>query len=187
MKTVLLSALIVLHSAAAASAYTEAGIKYTSGAGGYGGVSSFAEWGDDVYYFRPSVNTYKSDASDRYTSYSFGSGLDGESWSAGAELSITPETGGYRNSSIYADLSYNLLPLPEVDAMFQDAGIGVFTALTGHEDSFSLSTSVAPGGTKIGCSVGGWGVTGQVPQSAGQVYKQGCFWHDLQMVSFTTI
>lgn len=140
--------LLLLACPAAASAYTDAGGRYTFGPAGYGGVNVFAEWGDDDYYLRPSLNTYKSDLSDRYSTYSLGAGLDRESWSAGAELSLTPETGGYKNAGLYADLKYNLVTSPEEEAALQDASVGIFAGLTAHEDTYAASTVTVPSGRR---------------------------------------
>ncbi|MDD2805167.1 MAG: hypothetical protein PHV33_06400 [Elusimicrobiales bacterium] len=152
MKTRLLSAFIFLFCAAGARAYTDAGLRYTSGPDGYGGLNAFAEWGGDDYYLRPALNTYKSDLSDRRSSYSFGAGLDRESWSVGAEVSATPETGGYKNTGLYADFTYNLLSSGEEGAALQYAGLGVFAGLTAHEDLYSLSTTTVAGGRRGGSS-----------------------------------
>jgi len=138
--------LVFLFSACGAQAYTDVGGKYTAGPDAYAGLNFFAEWGDDNYYLRPSLNTYASDLADRYSTYSFGGGLEGERWSAGAELSMTPETGGYQNTAIYADLTYNLLGLPEEDAALEAASLGVFAGLTAHEDSYASSTTTLPSG-----------------------------------------
>jgi len=152
MKRLILSALFFLFAAVNAAAYTDTGAKYTAGPDGYGGVSAFAEWGDDAYYLRPSVNTYKSDLADRFSTYSFGAGLDREAWSAGAELSLTPETGGYKNTALYADFSYNLLRSPSEDAALQAVSLGVFAGTTRHEDTYAASTatvSVGRRGTSV--------------------------------------
>lgn len=146
MKGRLITAAFFLFSAAQALAYTDAGGRYTAGPGGYAGVNAFAEWGNDDYYLRPSLNTYKSDLADRNSTYSLGGGLERGRWSAGAELSVTPETGGYKNTGIYADLNYALLAEPEEDAALEDAGVGVFAGLTAHEDAYSLSTTTVSGG-----------------------------------------
>ncbi len=146
MKGRLLTAVVFLFSVAPALAYTDTGGKYTAGPDGYAGINVFAEWGDDDYYLRPSLNTYSSDLSDRNSTYSLGGGLDRGRWSAGADLSFTPETGGYKNAGVYADLNYALLAEPEPDAVLEDAGIGVFAGLTAHEDSYSLSTTTVSGG-----------------------------------------
>jgi hypothetical protein len=146
MKT--LSLLLFFLSSVPVFAYTDAGGRYTSGPDGYAGVNAFAEWGDDNYYFRPSVNTYKSDLSDRFSSYSLGAGLDRESWNAGAEVSMTPETGGYKNAAVYADFNYNLLRAPAEDALLQDASLGVFAGLTMHEDTYAASTATVSTGRR---------------------------------------
>ncbi len=140
MKYAVFSVLFLIF-AGSAGAYTDAGGRYTSGPDGYTGVNAFAEWGEDDYYFRPSLNTYKSDLSDRVSAYSLGAGLDREAWSAGAELSVTPETNGYRNTGLYADFTYNLLRSPAEDAALQDATLGVFAGLTMHEDLYAASTA----------------------------------------------
>ena len=146
MKRRLVTALFFLFSVSPALAYTDAGGKYTAGPGGYAGVNVFAEWGDDDYYLRPSLNTYSSDLSDRNSTYSLGGGLERGRWSAGVELSLTPETGGYKNTALYGDLNYALLAEPEEGAALQDAGLGVFAGLTAHEDSYALSTTTVSGG-----------------------------------------
>ena len=131
-----------------AAAYTDAGGRYTLGPAGYGGVNAFAEWGAGDYYLRPSINTYKSDLAERKTTYSLGGGLDLERWSAGGEVFATPETGGYKNTGISADLSYNLLAAPAEDAALQDASLGVFAGLTAHEDSYAASTTTVSSGRR---------------------------------------
>jgi len=141
MKKQLCTAFLLLFAAAGAQAYTDTGGRYTSGPNGYAGLNIFAEWGNDSCYLRPSLNTYSSDLADRYSAYSLSGGLEGERWSAGAEASMTPETGGYKNSSIYADLSYKLLPEPAEDAALEDITLGAFAGLTAHEDTYSLSTA----------------------------------------------
>ena len=150
MKRLILSALFFLCAAVPALAYTDAGAKYTAGPAGYGGVSAFAEWGDDAYYLRPSFNTYKSDLADRFSTYSFGAGLDREAWSAGGELSMVPETGGYTNTSLFADFTYNLVREPEEDASLRHLSLGVFGGRTAHEDAYALSTATVSGGGRRG-------------------------------------
>jgi hypothetical protein len=147
-----LSALFFLCSAPLARAYTDIGLKYSAGPDAYAGFSAFAEWGDDDYYLRPSVNSYASDLHERKSAYFFGGGLDREAWSAGAELSITPETDGYSNTSLYGDFTWNLLRAPEEGAALQDATLGVFAAYTAHEDAYSLSTSTVLGGGRKAAS-----------------------------------
>lgn len=151
MKSMLFSAVFLLLSASA-GAYTDVGGRYTAGPDGYAGVNAFAEWGEDDYYFRPGLNTYKSDLSDRMSTYSLGAGLDLERWSLGGEVSLTPETGGYKNSGLYADFTYGLLSTPAEDAALQDASLGVFAGLTMHEDIYAASTvtvSVGRRGTSV--------------------------------------
>jgi hypothetical protein len=140
MQRRLLFALFFLFLGKTADAYTDAGGKYTAGPDGYAGVNAFAEWGEEDYYFRPGLNTYQSDLSDRISTYSLGAGLDRERWSLGGEVSLTPETGGYKNSGLYADFTYGLLPAPAGDAALQDASLGVFAGLTMHEDIYAAST-----------------------------------------------
>jgi hypothetical protein len=152
MKRLLLSALFFFCSAPLARAYTDAGLKYTAGPDAYAGFSAFAEWGDDDYYLRPSVNSYASDLQDRRSTGFFGGGLDREAWSAGAELSLTPETAGYTNTSLYGDFTWNLLRAPAEDAALQDATLGVFAAYTAHEDAYSLSTTTVLGGRRASSS-----------------------------------
>lgn len=152
MKKPILAALFFLCAAISAPAYTDIGAKYTAGPDGYGGISAFAEWGNDEYYLRPSLNTYKSDPADRFSTYFFGAGLDRERWSGGVELSVTPETGGYKNQGVYADFSCNLLPAPSEDATMQDASLGAFAGLTMHEDLYAASTATVAVGRR-GASV----------------------------------
>lgn len=140
MKRLILAVSFFLCAAVSAPAYTDIGAKYTAGPDGYGGVSAFAEWGNDEYYLRPSLNTYASDLADRFSTYSFGAGLDRDRWSLGGEISLTPETGGYQNQGLYADFTYNLLQAQDEDALLQDASLGVFAGLTMHEDSYAAST-----------------------------------------------
>ena len=146
MKNKLCAALVLLFIAAAAQAYTDAGGRYTVGPDGYGGVNIFAEAGSDDYYLRPSLNTYKSGSGDRNSTYSLGAGLDRPLWRGSAEVSVTPETGGYKNSSLYADLSFSLLGEPEEGAALEDITLGGFAGLTAHEDSYSLSTATVSSG-----------------------------------------
>lgn len=147
MRRGLTAAFLFFWGASCALAYTDAGGRYTAGPDGYAGVNAFAEWGDDDYYLRPSVNTYKSDLADRYTSYTLGAGLDRGRWSAGGELSLTPETGGYKNSSLYGDLSYSLLGDGGAGAL-EDAVLGVFAGYTAHEDLYAASTTTVSGGRR---------------------------------------
>jgi len=135
-----------LFLAGGAQAYTDTGGRYTAGPNGYAGLNFFSEWGDDAYYLRPSVNTYSSDLIDRYSTYSLGGGLERGNWSAGAELSITPETGGYNNTAVYGDLSYKLLGEPDGDASLEDMTFGLFAGLTAHEDIYAASTSTVLSG-----------------------------------------
>ncbi|HBB67747.1 MAG: hypothetical protein A2X28_06165 [Elusimicrobia bacterium GWA2_56_46] len=130
-----------------AGAYFDAGSRYTAGPGGYGGVNIFGELGNDDYYLRPALNTYKSDGTDRYSTYSLGAGLDRPLWRGSAEVSVMPETGGYKNSSIYADLAFNLLGKPADGAVLEDLSLGCFAGVTSHEDSFSLSTTTVSSGS----------------------------------------
>lgn len=129
----------------AALAYTDAGVKYTSGQDNYAGMSAFAEWGNEDYYLRPSLNTYKSDLADRYSAYSFSAGMDRDIWSFGAGVSVTPETGGYSNTSLYGDINFNLISTPPEDSLVQDAALGVFAVVTAHEDAYALSTATVSG------------------------------------------
>lgn len=145
MKERLTAALSLLLLAANAAAYTDAGGRYTFGAGGYSGVSLFAEGGNDEYYLRGGLNTYISDGADRYSTYSAGAGVDRERWSASAEVSMTPETGGYKNTGLYADLGWNLVTDPEDGNALEDAVLGLFGAVTSHEDMYSLSTTTVSG------------------------------------------
>ena len=151
MKTPLCAALLFLFSAASALAYTDTGGRYTSGPAGYSGANLFAEWGNDNYYLRPSFNTYTSGLAGRRSTYSLGGGLDGERWSAGAEVSMTPQTGGYKNSGVYSDLLYNLPGDRGRNASFEYMNIGAFAGLTAHEDNYALSTSTTMmGGRRMG-------------------------------------
>ncbi|OGR77050.1 MAG: hypothetical protein A2X32_07140 [Elusimicrobia bacterium GWC2_64_44] len=154
MRQRILSAFIFLFTAGAAAAesYTDAGGRYTAGPDGYAGMSAFAEWGDDSYYLRPALNTYKSDLSDRKSIYSFGAGLERERWSAGAELSLTPETAGYKNTGLYGDFTYRLLGEPADDAALEDLALGVFCGLTAHEDAYATSTTTVYSGRRGGSS-----------------------------------
>jgi len=142
----LLAAVFFLFSASVTQAYVDTGGRFTTGPDGYGGLNFFTEWGDDAYFLRPSLNTYKSDAADRYSAYSLSGGLDRPFWRCSAEVSITPETGGYKNSALFADLSFNLLGEPEEGAAFEDMSLGGFAGLTSHEDSYSLSTATVSSG-----------------------------------------
>lgn len=146
MKRRFFYAFIFLFSAGQAGAYTEVGGRLTLGPDGYSGLNAFAEWGEDAYYLRPGLNTYKSDLADRVSVYSLGAGLDRGPWSLGGEVSVTPETGGYKNTGVYADAVYGLLKGPEEGAALQDAALGVFAGLTLHEDLYAASsTTVAAG------------------------------------------
>jgi hypothetical protein len=151
MKSMIFSAVFLFFSASA-GAYTDVGGRYTAGPDGYAGINAFAEWGEEDYYFRPSLNTYKSDLADRFSTYSLGAGLERDRWSGGAELSVTPETGGYKNLGVYADFTYNLLAAPAEDAILQDATLGAFAGLTMHEDLYAASTvtvSIGRRGTSV--------------------------------------
>lgn len=148
MERRILFALFFLFSGEVAGAYTDTGGKYTAGPDGYAGINIFGEWGEDDYYVRPGLNTYKSDLSDRMSTYSLGAGLDRERWSLGGEVSLTPETGGYKNSGLYADFTYSLLSAPAEDAALQDASLGVFAGLTMHEDMFAASTATVSVGRR---------------------------------------
>ncbi len=139
MMPVIFPAILLIFSVPA-SAYTDLGGRYTSGSDGYSGVNAFAEWGDDNYYFRPGFNTYKSDLSDRLSTYSLGAGLERENWSAGAELFRTPETDYYENAGLYADFIYYFLHAPAEDAALEDMSLGVFSGLTMHDDTYAAST-----------------------------------------------
>lgn len=147
MKNAIFS-IILLVFTASAGAYTDVGGRYTMGPDGYAGVNAFAEWGEEDYYFRPSLNTYKSDLADRFSTYSLGAGLERERWSGGAELSVTPETGGYKNLGVYADFNYNPLAAPAEDALLQDASLGIFAGLTMHEDLYAASTATVAAGRR---------------------------------------
>ena len=129
-----------------ARAYFDAGSRFTSGPGGYAGFNFFGEGGGEDSYLRASLNTYKSDGADRYSTYSLGAGLDRAYWRAGAEVSATPETGGYKNNALYADLAVNLLGEPEEDAALEDLSLGCFAGFTSHEDAYSLSTATVSSG-----------------------------------------
>lgn len=146
MKKQLIWIFFLLGSIVPAGAYFDAGSRFTSGPGGYAGFNVFGEGGSDDYYLRTSLNTYKSDAADRYSTYSFGAGLDRTYWRAGAEVSVTPETGGYKNNALYADLAFNLLGEPAEDAALEDLSLGCFAGLTSHEDAYSLSTATVSTG-----------------------------------------
>jgi len=147
MKILLSAALLFMLSVAKTHAYTDSGGRLTFGSGGYSGMNIFAETGNDDYYLRPSFNTYSSDGADRNSTYSLGAGLDRPSWRCSAEVSVTPEIGGYKNSALFADLSFNLLGQPENGAALEDLSLGGFTGLTSHEDSFSLSTTTTSSGS----------------------------------------
>jgi len=140
MKRQLTAAVFFAVFAGQAGAYFDAGARFTYGPDSYSGVNVFGEGGNDDYYLRPSLNTYKSEGTDRYSTYSLGAGLDRPLWRGSAEISLTPETGGYKNSAVYADLAFNLIGEPGEDADLEDISLGVFAGLTSHEDSYSLST-----------------------------------------------
>lgn len=144
---------VLLLFAGNAGAYVDAGARFTFGPGGYAGMNGFGEAGNDDYYLRPGLNTYESDTSDRRTTYSIGAGLDRPRWRAGAELSAMPETGGYENSGLYADLGLNLIGEPGEDAALENASVGVFAGLISHEDAYSLSTTTALGKNGMGTAV----------------------------------
>lgn len=152
MKIPLLCILIAIAPAADA-AYTDAGGMYTAGPGGYSGFSAFGEGGDDDYYVRAGLNSYSSDLSDRISTYFLGAGLDRERWSGFAELSLTPENGGYKNSGAYADLIWNLISLPEDDSLLQDAAVGAFASAVFHEDIYAASTATVSTGRRGTASV----------------------------------
>jgi len=129
-----------------AGAYFDAGSRYSAGPGGYSGFNIFGEAGNDNYYLRPSLNTYISDGADRYSTYSLGAGLDRPFWRGNAEVSVMPETGGYKKSSLYADLTFNPLGKRADDATLEDLSLGCFAGLTSHEDAYSLSTTTVSTG-----------------------------------------
>lgn len=153
MKRRLSAALFFIFIAANARAYTDYGGRFTSGPEAYTGLSVFAEWGDDYYYLRPSFNTYKSDTADRYSTYFFGAGFYRDAWEAGAEVSLTPETGGYKNSAVYVNSSYNVFSDFGDEAVLEDITLGAFAGLTAHEDAYALSTASVSGGGGHGGSV----------------------------------
>lgn len=148
MKRRSLYAFIFLFSAGQAGAYTDAGGRLTFGPDGYSGVNAFAEWGGADYYFRPGLNTYKSDLAERVSAYSFGAGLDRGRWNFGGEVSVTPETGGYENTGVYADASYGLIETPAEDAALQYAALGAFAGLTLHEDLYAVSSAAVASGRR---------------------------------------
>ncbi len=146
MKKQLSIVFLLMGFSGQAGAYFDAGSRFTSGPGGYAGFNVFGEGGSDDSYLRASLNTYKSDIADRYSTYSLGAGLDRTYWRAGAEVSVTPETGGYKNNALYADLAFNLLGEPAEDAALEDLSLGCFAGLTSHEDAYSLSTTTVSTG-----------------------------------------
>ncbi|HAH32428.1 MAG TPA: hypothetical protein DCL44_08980 [Elusimicrobia bacterium] len=148
MKRQLTAAVFFIVFAGKAGAYFDAGTRFTSGADSYSGLNIFGEGGNDNYYLRPALNTYKSDVSDRYSTYSLGVGLDRPLWRGSAEVSLTPETGGYKNSAVYTDLTFNLIGEPEEDAALEDISLGAFAGFTSHEDSYSLSTGTVSSGSR---------------------------------------
>lgn len=148
MKRRSLYAFIFLFSAGQAGAYTDAGGRYTAGPDGYAGLNAFAEWGEDGHYIRPGLNTYSSDLSERLSTYSLGAGLDRERWSLGGEISLTPETGGYKNYGLYADFNCGLLPAHGGGGALQDASLGVFAGLTMHEDLYAASSTTVSAGRR---------------------------------------
>ncbi|OGS55281.1 MAG: hypothetical protein A3J79_05515 [Elusimicrobia bacterium RIFOXYB2_FULL_62_6] len=162
MRTRLLTLLMTLF-AVTADAYYDAGARFTAGPADYSGFNVFAESGNDDYYLRPALNTYKSGAADRYSTYSLGAGLDRPAWRVSADVSVTPETGGYKNSGFAADLGLSLLGEPDEEAALQDISLSVFAGLTAHEDTYSLSTTTVLGGNGGG---GGGGTSVSVLTSA---------------------
>lgn len=152
MKRRLTAMLFVVVFTGQAGAYFDAGSRVTAGPGGYSGINIFGEGGTDDYYLRPSLNTYISDGADRYSTYSLGAGLDRPLWRGSAEVSVTPETGGYKKSALYADLAFNPLGEPAEGAALEDLSLGCFAGITSHEDSFSLSTATVSSRKKGGVS-----------------------------------
>jgi hypothetical protein len=153
MKRRLSAALFLLSVAVSAQAYTDYGGRFTSGPEAYTGLNAFAEWGDDYYYLRPSFNTYKSDVADRYSTYFLGAGFYRGAWDAGAEVSMTPETGGYKNTAVFVNSGYNVFSDFGDEAIFEDITLGAFAGLTAHEDAYALSTASVSGGGGRGGSV----------------------------------
>ena len=146
MKILFPTILFSVFLAGQAGAYFDTGARYTGGADGYVGLNAFGETGNDDYYLRTALNTYKSDVSERYSAYSLATGLDQPFWRASAEVSAVPETGGYKNISVYGDLGFNLLGEPDEDAALEDLSLGCFAGLTSHEDAYSLSTATVSTG-----------------------------------------
>jgi len=59
-------------------------------------------------------------------------------------VSVLPESGGYGNTGLYADLTWNpreKRPAPGMDVL----ALGVFTGITFHEDVYSSSSTVSGG------------------------------------------
>lgn len=149
----LLAILLFFVSMPAAAGYFDAGARYTFGPDNYDGISGFGEAGGGAYYLRGAYRTYKSEVSDRFSTYSLGAGVDRTYWSASAELSATPETGGYRNSGLYADCLWLPLGEPGEDAAVQDLYLGAFSSLTKHEDEYAASTTTVSGGRRSNSTV----------------------------------
>lgn len=154
LMTMLVLLSLPLRSAAegAGEDYADAGLVYTAGSEGYAGLNLFAEWGDDLYYLRPSLSTYSRDDADRYTSYSFSGGIDRGAWSISGGISLTPETGGYSNAALYSDLVWSPLGEPEDGSALEDLYLGVFAGLTAHEDLYASSTTVLGTGRRSSVS-----------------------------------
>lgn len=126
----------------AAGLCAEAGGKFVSGPGGYAGRNFFAEldWEErkgGTYYLRPSLDTWSSDVSDRYTTYALAGGLDRDDLSASAEAFVQPETGGRSKKGVYGDVNY----YPPAAPGEPSYSLGGFAGLTVHEDIYSSTTS----------------------------------------------
>ncbi|MDQ7772976.1 MAG: hypothetical protein RDU13_05565 [Elusimicrobiales bacterium] len=150
----LLACLLLCVPAAAAAApdgeaYTDAGLTLTAGPGGYSGLNLFAQWGDDVYHLRPSLNTYSSDGAERYSSFALFGGADRGEWAVSAGLSVTPETGGYSATGLQGELTWDPPGDFSLDALY----LGVFAGFTAHEDLYAASAaSSGPGRRQPGAA-----------------------------------
>lgn len=140
--TIRLCAVLTILFFPAAGLCAEAGGRFTTGPDGYTGLNFFAEWDweegkGETRYLRPSVNTYSSDISDRYTTYALAGGLDRDELGASGEVFLQPETGGYSKKGVYGDLNY----FPPAPAHGPFYSLGCFAGLAVHEDIYSSSDS----------------------------------------------
>lgn len=138
-RKILMSGLLL--GLAGAGFCAEGGGRFVFGPDGYAGQNFFARWEWEemkgvTWYLRPSVDTYSSDFSDRYTTFALGGGMDRGELGAYGEMFVQPESGGYSRTGVYADLSY--YPPSPPGAPFYS--LGCFAVMTSHEDVYSAAS-----------------------------------------------